>query len=118
MIGLRTVKTARMEAIHGDYTSIRAKCSTGASESVLYWFSQEMYSGLLGRAQKHFLVKLHEHLRSEPLERACADYHHHSGPGAPVVHSVSRLVRALVVKFLLNLSLHDSERAKSSGICW
>jgi IS5 family transposase len=77
--------------------------------SLLDWCSQETYQRLLGRAQKHFLVQLRDHLDFEPLERACANYHHGSGPGAPVVHSVSRLVRALVVKFLLNLSLRELE---------
>lgn len=79
-------------------------------KTLLYWFSQEMYQRLLGRGQRPVLVQLQEHLDFGPLERACADYHHCSGPGAPVVHSVSRLVRALVVKYLLNLSLRDLEQ--------
>lgn len=78
---------------------------------LLYWFSEEMYRRLLGRAQQHFLVRLHKHLDCAPLERACAKYHHSSGPGAPVVHGVPRLVRALLVKHLLNLSLREVEHA-------
>lgn len=78
---------------------------------LLYWFSEEMYRRLLGRAQQHFLVQLHQHLDCALLQRACAEYHHNSGPGAPVVHPVSRLVRALLVKYLLNLSLRELEHA-------
>jgi hypothetical protein len=78
---------------------------------LLYWFSEEMYRRLLCRAQQHFLVRLRDHLDCAPLERACAAYHHSSGPGAPVVHPVARLVRALLVKYLLNLSLRQLEQA-------
>lgn len=78
---------------------------------LLYWFSEEMYRRLLSRAQQHFLVQFATHLDCAPLERACAEYHHSSGPGAPVVHSVARLVRALLVKYLRNLSLRELEHA-------
>ena len=76
---------------------------------LLYWFSEEMYRRLLPRAQKHFLVRLGEQLDLSALEAACAKYHHADGRGAPVVHPVPRLVRALLVKYLLNLSLRELE---------
>lgn len=78
---------------------------------LLYWFGDEIYRRLWRRAQDHFLVRLRDQLDFAPLEAACAAYHHHSGPGAPVVHPVSRLVRALLVKCLLDLSLRELEQA-------
>lgn len=81
---------------------------------LLYWFSVEMYRRLLARSQEHFLVRLAGQVDFVALEEACAGYHHHTGPGAPVVHTVPRLVRALLVKYLLNLSLRELEQA----ICW
>ena len=65
---------------------------------LLNWFSDEIYRRLWRRAQNHFLVRLRDQLDFEPLEVACAAYHHSSGPGAPVVHPVSRLVRALLLR--------------------
>jgi len=76
----------------------------------LHWFSNEMYRRLLGRAQDEFLVRLKDHLVFTPLEQACAAYHHQSGPGAPPTHTVPRLVRALLVKYLLDLSLRQLEQ--------
>ena len=75
------------------------------------WLSDEMYQRLLPRAQNHFLVRLRDHLDFGTLEAACAGYHQGSGRGAPVVHPVPRLVRALLVKYLLNLSLRDLEES-------
>jgi IS5 family transposase len=69
-----------------------------------------MYRRLLARTN-HFLVRVHDHLDCSPLEVACAGYHHSSGPGAPVAHPVPRLVRALLAKYLLNLSLRELEEA-------
>jgi len=70
-----------------------------------------MYQRLLAGAQHHFLVRVHDRLDTGPLEAACAGYHHSSGAGAPVTHPVSRLVRALLAKTLLNLSLRELEQA-------
>lgn len=76
---------------------------------LMHWFSDETYRRLLPHAQKHFLVRVGEQLDLSALEAACAKYHHAGGRGAPVVHPVSRLVRALLVKYLLNLSLRELE---------
>jgi IS5 family transposase len=78
---------------------------------LLYWFNDEMMRRLLLRAPDHFLVRLNTELDFGPLEKACADYHHQSGPGAPATHTVPRLVRALLVKYLLDLSLRQLERS-------
>ena len=66
---------------------------------------------MLSREQGHFLLQLAQVLDFVALESACAGYHHQSGPGSPVTHSVPRLVRALLVKYLLNLSLRELEQA-------
>lgn len=73
------------------------------------WFSDEVYRRLLSRAQDHFLVRLNEHLDMGALEKACGGFHHTSGAGAPPTHRVSRLVRALLLKYLFNLSLRQLE---------
>lgn len=77
--------------------------------TLLHWFSGEIYRRLLERNGSHFLFQLDDHLDTGPLEAACAGYHHGRGPGAPPVHSVARLVRALLVKYLLDLSLRELE---------
>jgi IS5 family transposase len=80
-------------------------------KALLYWFNDEMMRQLLVRHQDHFLVCLSKMLDFRLLEKACADYHHQSGPGAPPTHTVSRLVRALLVKYLYDLSLRQLEQS-------
>jgi hypothetical protein len=43
------------------------------------------------------------------MVKACGDYHHQSGPGRKPVHTVPKLVRALVVKYLYRYSLRQLE---------
>jgi len=76
---------------------------------LLDWFSKRVYADLIQRAPDHLLVQLQDHLDLAPLEEACASFHHNSGPGAPPTHSVPRLVRALLVKYLYNHSLRTLE---------
>lgn len=78
-------------------------------DPLLNWFSERVYADLLKRASKHLLVQLHTHLDLKPLEHACASFHRNSGRGRPVIHSVPRLVRALLVKYLYNYSLRETE---------
>ncbi len=78
-------------------------------DALLLWLSDYVYTELLKRAQDHVLVKLQAHLDFTALEKACAGYHHHTGPGAPPTHTVPRLVRALLVKYLFNWSLRQLE---------
>lgn len=78
-------------------------------DSLLLWFSDYVYTELLKRAQDHVLVKLQTHLDFTALEKACADYHHRTGPGAPPTHTVPQLVRALLVKYLFNWSWRQLE---------
>jgi len=77
--------------------------------SLLYWFSDQIYADLLKRDPDHLLLKLHDHVDLAPLEKACADFHHTSGPGARPTHPVPQLVRAFLVKYLFDWSLREIE---------
>jgi transposase len=63
----------------------------------------------LALPRNHYLRQLAQHLDCRPLEQACATYQHSAGPGNHATHTVPRLVRALLVKYLRNLSLRDLE---------
>jgi IS5 family transposase len=76
---------------------------------LIEWFSDQVYAELLKKAPDHLLVKLKAHLDFTPLEKACASYHHTTGPGAKPTHPVPRLVRAQVVMYLFNWSLRQIE---------
>ena len=76
---------------------------------LLDWFSERVYADLIRRAPDHLLVQLHQHLDLVPLEETCASFHHPSGPGRPVTHTVPRLVRALLVKYLYDHSHRSLE---------
>jgi len=83
---------------------------------ILQWWSSilDLVSAVwmeqhLARYQKHWLVKAHDLLDFAPLEQACADFHVNDGRGAPVIHSVPRLVRAIFLKYLHALSLRQTE---------
>ena len=69
--------------------------------------SAQVYAHTL--PHRHYLVQLAQHVDWGPLERACAPYQHSTGPGAQATHTVPRLVRALLVKYLRNLSLRELE---------
>jgi len=77
--------------------------------SLLYWFSDQIYADLIKRDPDHLLVKLHDHVDLAPLEKACAAFHHASGPGAWPTHPVPQLVRAFLVKYLFDWSLREIE---------
>ncbi len=68
---------------------------------LLDWFSERVYADLIKRAPDHLDLK--------PLEEVCASFHHDSGPGRPVVHTMPRLVRALLVKYLYDYGLRGLE---------
>lgn len=74
---------------------------------LLTWFSRQVYERTLRPTD--FLVRLAEELDFAPLEQACAGYHHTAGPGAVPTHTVARLVRALVLKYVKDLSLRALE---------
>jgi len=78
-------------------------------DPLLNWLSDIAYNNLVQRAKGHLLVELHARLDFTLLEKACGDYHHSSGPGAPPMHAVPHLVRALLVKYLFKWSLRQLE---------
>ena len=82
---------------------------------VTYWtqlvnfFSDYLIEAALGHARHHLLVKLHKKLDFAPLEKQVSGYHHQAGSGAPVSHPSKKLIRALLVKYLYDLSLRELE---------
>lgn len=78
-------------------------------EPLLFWLSDHIYTQLFKRETDHLLLQLQQHLDFQPLEQACAAFHHASGPGAPPTHPTPQLVRALLVKYLFDWSLRELE---------
>lgn len=76
---------------------------------VLYLVNAVWTERLLTRYQDHWLVRLREVADLRAIEQACAGFHADSGRGSPVVHNIPRLVRALLIKYLLDLSLRATE---------
>ena len=76
---------------------------------VLHLVSAVWYERQRSRYQKHWLWQLEQVADLTPLEQGCAGFHASSGRGAPVVHPVPRLVRALLVRHLQDLSFRQSE---------
>ena len=73
------------------------------------WFSQQLYAQILKNAPRHILVRMQAKMDLREIEQACRGYHHQIGPGAKATHPVARLVRALLVKYLNNWSLRQTE---------
>jgi len=76
---------------------------------ILQLVNAHWYERQLTRYQDHWLVQLHQVADFRPLEEACASFHTNNGRGTPIVHPSPRLVRALLVKYLHNLSLRQTE---------
>jgi hypothetical protein len=68
-----------------------------------------VYGVVLSHAQNHLLYRLEQRFDFSALERACADYHHREGRGTPPTHAVPRLLRILLIKYLYDLSLRETE---------
>ncbi len=77
--------------------------------SILCLVSAVWYERQLARYQDHWLLHLHQTVDLSPLEQACAGFHANNGLGAPIKHTVRRLVRALLIKYLYNLALRPTE---------
>lgn len=76
---------------------------------ILRLVSAVWFERLLSRYAGHWLVELAQVLDLRPIEHACAPFHQGRGKGSAVIHSVPRLVRALLVKYLFNLSYRQTE---------
>jgi hypothetical protein len=73
------------------------------------WFSQRLYAQIVKNAARHLLVRMQAGMDLSQIEQACQRYHHQAGPGVKATHTVARLVRALLVKYVYNLSLRETE---------
>jgi len=76
---------------------------------VLHLVSVSWYERQLSRYQDHWLVHLVEIADFSPLEQVCAGFQADNGWGRPITHTPARLVRALLIKYLCNLSLRQTE---------
>jgi hypothetical protein len=77
--------------------------------AVLWLVSTVWYERQLARYQDHWLVHLHQLVDLRPFEQACTNFHLDNGLGRPIKHTVRRLVRALLIKYLFNLALRPTE---------
>lgn len=73
------------------------------------WFSAQLYRRLVQHNAQHILVQLSALLDFGPLEAGCQGYIHASGAGAKPTHRIHHLVRALLVRYLYNWSLRETE---------
>jgi IS5 family transposase len=78
-------------------------------EALEKYYDEQLMAAVKQRNRSHLLIQIAEHLDFEEIERACAAYHHQSGPGARPKHTVPRLVRALLMGWLYGLSLRKLE---------
>lgn len=68
-----------------------------------------VYGAILSHAKSHLLYRVQQHLDFSALEQACAKYHHTEGSGTHPTHTVPRLLRVLLIKYLYDLSLRELE---------
>jgi transposase len=68
-----------------------------------------VYGVILSHAKSHLLYRVQQHLDFSTLEQACAKYHHTEGCATHPTHTVPRLLRALLIKYLYDLSLRELE---------
>lgn len=68
-----------------------------------------IYDDLVYKYRQHWLVHLEEALDLTALEQGCAGFHKGSGKGSWTEHTIPQLVRALLVKYLFNLSYRQTE---------
>ena len=85
---------------------------------VLHLVSAYWYERHLSRYHDHWLVHLAEIVDLRPLEHACAGFQADNGRGKPITHTPARLVRALLVKYLRNLSLRQTEELIDNHILY
>ena len=79
-------------------------------QPLLVWFTQYVFDRLLTHNKDHPLIRLQVLVDFSDLEQACVPFHDSSATrGRPVTHSVSRLLRALFIKYWYNLSLRQLE---------
>lgn len=77
--------------------------------SLSQWFNEQFVQGITTQYADHLLIQIWKTFDWTPLEQACVDYHAAAQKRAPVVHTVSHLIRALVVKYLYGWSYRQTE---------
>ncbi len=73
------------------------------------WFSKGLFEQITRYAGRHLLVRLKDKLDINSIVEACKNYYHQSGPGTTAKYTIEQLVRALLVKYLYNWSLRETE---------
>ncbi len=77
--------------------------------TVVFLVSQVLYERQAQKYKQHFLVQFDYVIDLTAIEQGCAGFHQGSGRGSWTVHTIPQLVRALLVKYLLNLSYRQTE---------
>lgn len=80
------------------------------------WYSARLYAKLVARHPNHLLVRLQGLIDFGPLEVSCAEYFHRSGPGAKPTHTLQRLVRIQLVRYLYHWSFRETEEQLDSNL--
>jgi len=93
-----------------------AKTIEKHDEIITEYYSNELYKTILRKNRSHLLTKLAKKLELSQVEKACAKYHHQSGAGRPPTHTVPRLLRAILIGQLQNLSLRELETELSTNL--
>jgi hypothetical protein len=83
---------------------------------LLAWFSDFVYQKVIADKTRYPLLRLEELLDLSELEEACRSFHKENGMGCPITHPVSRLVRTLLIRYLSNKSLRETEAATRDQI--
>jgi hypothetical protein len=89
---------------------------------LLHWsvlasfFNELLLESALQHAKQHLLVKLSKRMDFTRLDQLATAYHHSQGPGTPATYPASQLMRAILVKYLYNLSLRQIEERLWSDI--
>ena len=77
--------------------------------ALTHWFNEQFAQGITTQYSDHLLVQIQPAFDWTPLEQACAHYHAATQQRAPILHTVSHLIRALVVKYLYSWSYRQTE---------
>src|SRR5512133_603949 len=85
-------------------------------QAVEAWFSAQLYERLVAHQAGHILVRLQALIDVRLVVAGCAEYFHSSGPGTKPSYTIEQLVRTLLVKYLFNWSLRETEAALNSNL--
>jgi hypothetical protein len=85
-------------------------------DDLLVWCSNFIYQKFAADNARHPLLQLERLLDLSEFEAACRGFHKHNGMGCPITHPVAHLVRALLIRYLYNYSLRETEAATRDQI--